>query len=223
MTPQPRRHRTQWFLPMLRGHSIAGLGLAFALGIGMISGAAAAQEKQPARDSGAKDAAAKEAAGKEAAPKGAKAQPAEAPKEAPKDAASAAKAPLYCTNIADAAADARFAWQKETLLALEKQIEERIALLETKRAEYEEWLRRREEFLRRADEGIVAIYSRMRPDAAALQLANMDDETAAAVLTKLNPRSASAILNEMEPARAAKLAHTMAGAANRPPSDGKSG
>ena len=115
----------------------------------------------------------------------------------------------YCTNIADAAADARFAWQKQTLAALEKEIEERIKILERKRAEYEEWLRRRNDLLAKADESIVAIYSRMRPDAAALQLANMNDDIAAAILAKLNPRSASAVLNEMEPARAAQLTNIL--------------
>jgi len=128
--------------------------------------------------------------------------------------ASAAKAPentrdvkanQYCANIADAAADARFAWQKETLTSLERQIEDRIKILEQKRAEYEEWLQRRNEFLAKADESLIAIYARMRPDAAALQLANMNEETAAAIIAKLNPRAASAVLNEMEPARAAHL------------------
>ena len=45
----------------------------------------------------------------------------------------------------------------------------------------------------------------MRPDAAAQQLAAMDEETAAAVLTKLDPRIASIILNEMDRAQAARL------------------
>ena len=108
-------------------------------------------------------------------------------------------------TFADAAADARFAWQKETLASLEKEIEGRIKVLEQKRVEYEEWLRKRNAFLAKADESIVEIYSRMRPDAAALQLATMNDEKAAAIIAKLNPRSASAVLNEMEPARAAQL------------------
>ncbi|BAU89249.1 MgtE intracellular region [Methylorubrum populi] len=115
----------------------------------------------------------------------------------------------YCANIADAAADARFAWQKEQLAAMERQVEERIKLLEEKRAEYEVWLKRRNEFLAKADESVVAVYAKMRPDAAALQLANMPDEAAAALLTKLNARTASAILSEMEAARAANLARAM--------------
>lgn len=121
----------------------------------------------------------------------------------------------YCTNIADAAADARFALQKQALADMEKEIEGRLKVLEAKRAEYEEWLRRRNEVLEKADETIVLIYSRMRPDAAALQLTNMDEEIAAAVIAKLNPRVASAVLNEMEPARAAQLANVITDAPKR--------
>ncbi|MBF9232618.1 MotE family protein [Microvirga sp. BT350] len=145
--------------------------------------------------------------------------PAPKPVELLKD----AKANPYCANIADAAADARFAWQKETLASLEKQIEGRIKVLEEKRAEYEVWLKRRNEFLAKADEGVVAIYARMRPDAAALQLANMHDETAAAILTKLSPRNASAVLNEMEPARAAQLTNVITDTTKRTQENEKSG
>jgi flagellar motility protein MotE (MotC chaperone) len=126
-----------------------------------------------------------------------------------------AKAGQYCTNIADAASDARFALQKQALADMEKEIEGRIKVLEAKRAEYEEWLRRRNEVLAKADETIVLIYSRMRPDAAALQLTNMDEEIAAAVIAKLNPRVASAVLNEMEPGRAAQLANVITDAPKR--------
>ncbi|WP_246742301.1 MotE family protein [Microvirga splendida] len=136
---------------------------------------------------------------------GAQAQEANAP----------AKNNQYCTNIADAASDARFALQKQALADMEKEIEGRIKVLEAKRAEYEEWLKRRNEVLEKADETIVMIYARMRPDAAALQLMNMDEEIAAAVIAKLNPRAASAVLNEMEPARAAQLANVITDAPKR--------
>lgn len=130
------------------------------------------------------------------------------------------KSNAYCANIADAAADARYALQKEELARIEKEIESRLKILEAKRAEYEEWLQRRNEVLQKADETVVSIYSRMRPDAAALQLANMDEEIAAAVIAKLNPRSASAVLNEMEPARAAQLANIITDAPKRVSSNG---
>ena len=82
---------------------------------------------------------------------------------------------------------------------MEQEIAKRIALLEAKTAEYQKWLARRDEFSKKAQRDRVRIYARMRPDAAAVQLAALDEETAAAVLTKLEPRAASAILNEMEP------------------------
>ena len=117
----------------------------------------------------------------------------------------------FCTNIADAALDARVAWQQKELEAAEAKLRQRIAELEAKRAEYEQWLKLREDFLKKAEDNVVEIYSRMNPDAAAQQIASMADDTAAAVLAKLRVRSASAILNEMEPARGAHLADTLAG------------
>ena len=117
----------------------------------------------------------------------------------------------FCTNIADAALDARVAWQQKELEAAEAKLRQRITELEAKRAEYEQWLKLREDFLKKAEDSVVEIYSRMNPDAAAQQIASMADDTAAAVLAKLRVRSASAILNEMEPARGAHLADTLAG------------
>lgn len=128
-----------------------------------------------------------------------------------------ANAAQYCGNITDAAADARFALQAKTIEEMRAQLEEQVAALEAKRAEYEAWLKRREEFAAQAEESVVAIYSQMRPDAAALQVAVMEPGSAAAILAKLNPRTASAILNEMDPAAAAQLTATIAGLANRPP------
>jgi flagellar motility protein MotE (MotC chaperone) len=119
----------------------------------------------------------------------------------------------YCANIADAAADARFARQAAAIADLEKQIDERIKALDAARAGYEDWLTRREDFLRKADESVVAIFTQMRPDAASQQMSVMDLEAAAAILVKLNPRIASAILNEMDPMKAAQLTTTMAGLA----------
>ena len=52
--------------------------------------------------------------------------------------------------------------------------------------------------MKKADEGVIAIYAKMRPEAAAAQMAIMEDATAAALLAKLNPRVASSILNEMD-------------------------
>ena len=117
----------------------------------------------------------------------------------------------YCRNIANPAADARYARQVDSLTALEKEIDDRIAKLEAKRAEYEEWVKKREDMMSKADESVVAIYSQMRPAAASQQIAAMDEAAAAAILAKLSPRIASAILNEMDAPTAAHLTNVMAG------------
>lgn len=119
----------------------------------------------------------------------------------------------YCENIADAAEEARVAIRAKYLKKLEDRIEERVIALEVKRTDVEKWMKRREEFIERAQRNLVEIYSAMRPEAAAQQISIMDDETAAAILLKLKPRTASAILNDIKPKRAARLAAVIAGSA----------
>jgi len=121
------------------------------------------------------------------------------------------EAAQFCRNITDAASDARFGWQVRVLEDLDKQVKESTTRLEAKRAEYEDWLKRREDFLRKVEDGVVEMYGRMRPDAAALQIASMSEEVALSVLMKLKPRASSAILGEMEPTRAARLTDSLAG------------
>jgi flagellar motility protein MotE (MotC chaperone) len=142
------------------------------------------------------------------------------PELSKKAAAQAAEAPpaqQYCLNIADAAADARFASQAKALKEMEQEIDKRIVRLEEKTAEYRKWLARRDEFSQKAQENLVGIFARMRADAAAAQFAAMDEETAAALLNKLDARISSGILAEMEPTQAARLAATIAGAAKVTP------
>jgi flagellar motility protein MotE (MotC chaperone) len=126
----------------------------------------------------------------------------------------------YCVNVADATADARYAWQQKTLADLERELDKRMVLLEAKAAETRDWLTRRDEFAKKARDGLVLIYARMRPDAAAAQLSAMDEETAAAVINRLDPRNASGIMSEMEPAKAARLTSIIAGAARTPNDNG---
>ncbi len=135
------------------------------------------------------------------------------PKSAPPQAAVAAdnEVALFCSNVADPAVDARLAWQLKELEKAESLLRERIAEVEAKRAEYEQWMALRDDFLKKAEASVVEIYSRMKPEAAATQIAGMADETAAAVLAKLSPRNSSAIFNEMDTARAAHLADLLGG------------
>jgi flagellar motility protein MotE (MotC chaperone) len=127
------------------------------------------------------------------------------------DPAADGEAAQFCRNISDAASDARFSWQVRVLEQLDKQVKESVERLEVKRAEYEDWLKRREDFLHKVEDGVVEMYGRMRPEAAAPQIASMTEEVALSVLMKLKPRTSSAILSEMEPTRAARLTDSLAG------------
>ena len=117
----------------------------------------------------------------------------------------------FCQNVAAAAADARFALQTRKLNELQAGIAERVAALEAKEAEVKAVLAAHDEAKKRAEDALVAIFGKMRPDAAAGQVAGLDDATAAAVLRGLTPRQSSAILNEIPAERAVKLVNTIAG------------
>jgi flagellar motility protein MotE (MotC chaperone) len=124
----------------------------------------------------------------------------------------------YCFNTVDSASDARFAWQAQKIKDMEAELEKRVQRLQAKTAEYKEWMERRDAFSRKAHEKLVGFYSRMRPDAAAVQLATLDENVAAAVVTKLETKVASQIMGEMDPERAAKIAMIISGAAKIPAS-----
>ena len=130
-----------------------------------------------------------------------------------------ADARRYCANIAKAASDARFAWQTDRLNALETRIKGRVQELDAKTAALRDWIAKREAIEKKAAEKLVAIYAKMRPETAATQIAELDDDMAAAVLGQLNPRQASAIFNEIVPERAGKLAALIA--ATTPSADKK--
>ena len=116
----------------------------------------------------------------------------------------------FCTNIADAARDQRYLLQKQELEALQKDVDERIKTLEARRAEYQDWLERRNAFLKSAEGGLVEIYRKMKPDAAAAQLAAINPQIASAIVMKLPPRQSSTILGEMPADKAALLARIIA-------------
>ena len=101
----------------------------------------------------------------------------------------------YCANIGPLAAEAR------------------IAELDKKETEAREWVAKREAVMNAASDDVVAIFGKMQPEAAATQLAAMDEPMAAAILGKLSPRAASAILDEMDAATAGKLTRLLSGVA----------
>jgi len=128
----------------------------------------------------------------------------------------------FCTNIVDEARERRYAIQREELEALRAEIEAKIVELEDKRAAFEQWAEKREQFAEAASEGLVAVYSNMRPDAAAERMEQIPPQLSAALLTKLKPRTSAAILNEMSTEDAALITQIMAavGDTDLPAGDG---
>ena len=128
------------------------------------------------------------------------------------DRAAETEASRFCANAAPSVAEARIAWQTKRLGELDAQVKQRLADLEKAEALVQEWVAKRDTMLKAASDDLVAIYTRMRPENAAIQLSAMDDQMAAAILGKLKPSAAGAILNEMDAERASKLASILSGA-----------
>ena len=111
----------------------------------------------------------------------------------------------YCANVAPVAAEARIAWETRHLNELDGQIKQRIDELEKAEADTRDWVSKRDALLNSASDDVVAIYGKMEPEAAAAQIAAMDESVAVSILHKLKVGAASAILDQMEAARAARL------------------
>jgi flagellar motility protein MotE (MotC chaperone) len=122
----------------------------------------------------------------------------------------------YCSNVVDAAAAAQVARQTIQLQKAQKQLDERIALLADKTEVLKSWIKKREDFTAHATDSLIQIYTKMKPDAAASQLAAMDEATAAAIVYRLSPKANSLILAEMDSAKAARLSAVIAGAGDIP-------
>lgn len=123
----------------------------------------------------------------------------------------------YCSAITDPAREARIAIQQKKLKELEGQIETRIDELEKKRAEYQVWLKERQDFLNSTSDIMTEIYSKMKPDAAAAQLVAVDRPAAASVLARLKSRAASAILAEMPAPVAAEIGNLIVAKTSKTP------
>jgi flagellar motility protein MotE (MotC chaperone) len=138
----------------------------------------------------------------------------EAAKPASDPAGSQDEIRQFCTNIAEPARDQRYLLQKQALEKLQSDVNARIAIMDQRKAEYEDWLKRRNDFLAVADDGLVQIYKSMKPDAAAASLNDTKITIAAAIIMKLKASQASLILSEMDPQKAATVTNIMASASD---------
>jgi flagellar motility protein MotE (MotC chaperone) len=138
----------------------------------------------------------------------------EATAEEVKD-APASDTSQFCANVTDDARERRYALKEQELENLVTQIDARMKALETKRAELEEWQKRREEFSKLATDNLVQIYAKMRPASAAERMEILPTDLSASILSKLSSRQAGVILNEMKTEQAAVITSVMAASSRR--------
>ena len=86
------------------------------------------------------------------------------------DRAAETEASRFCANAAPSVAEARIAWQTKRLGELDAQVKQRLADLEKAEASVQEWVAKRDTMLKAASDDLVAIYTRMQPENAAIQL-----------------------------------------------------
>ncbi|MFP1633677.1 MotE family protein [Zhengella sp. ZM62] len=128
---------------------------------------------------------------------------------------AAGDAARYCTNITQEMQELRYRIKEEKLRQLQSEVEAKLAELDSKRRELEEWVGLRDGFANRATEALVEIYQKMRPDAAAARLEEISPQLASSILLALPAAKAGVILNEMEPKRAAAVTMILAAAARK--------
>ena len=120
------------------------------------------------------------------------------------------KQDAYCANVAMGAETIRIARQQKLLTEIETEIKARIDALDAREKSLRALLDRIDGFEKKTGETLIAFYSKMKPDAAAAQIAELDVDIAASLLMKLSPKISSAILNEVEPTRGAVLVKRLA-------------
>ena len=95
------------------------------------------------------------------------------------------------------------------LSELDARVRQELDELKEREAEARQWVLKRQDLGKAANEDVTAIYAKMSAESAAAQLATMDEEVASSILSKLKPQTASSILNEMEAEKAARLTTQM--------------
>jgi flagellar motility protein MotE (MotC chaperone) len=120
----------------------------------------------------------------------------------------------YCSSVLDAASAAQLAQQKAELEKAQQEVQNKVALLTAKTRELKHWMKKREDFSAQVTDALVQIYAKMDPDAAAAQLAAMNEFVAAAIMSKVPVKAASLIMAEMEAPKAARLSAVLASAAD---------
>jgi flagellar motility protein MotE (MotC chaperone) len=124
-------------------------------------------------------------------------------------AGSSALTDSFCKAVNRSAENELMIWQTQRLETLRAEIEIKLQDLDARQKIIEQAEERQKIESAGLASKLVAIIAKMRPDAAAAQIAEMPDATAARIIARLDPKSASLILNEVTPAKAARIADTL--------------
>jgi flagellar motility protein MotE (MotC chaperone) len=116
----------------------------------------------------------------------------------------------YCSNIAASSEVLRLERRRKELSELETQLNARLAALDSKRNDLRALLDKLDAFEKKSGDALIGLYSRMKPEAAAAQIMQLDDDVAASLMLQLKTKISSAILGEMEAGRGAALAKRIA-------------
>ncbi|MDE2361481.1 MAG: hypothetical protein KGM42_02290 [Hyphomicrobiales bacterium] len=122
----------------------------------------------------------------------------------PDDLANVVK--TFCAVNGPAAVEARIAWQSADLKELEARLATKKEELARQIEDLRQWIDKRNGLLAKASDEVVAIYARLKSDAAAQQLSAMPEDVAVGIISRLSPKNAGAIFDEMAPEKAARLA-----------------
>ena len=130
--------------------------------------------------------------------------------QTPTEKLATSEADRFCAGIMDEARERRYAIKQQELEQLGEKIAVSVEALKARQAEYESWVKRRDDFMAQASQTLVDIYTNMRPDAAAVRLERLNDSLVASILMKMPVKGASTILNEMKSKKAAAVTAVIA-------------
>lgn len=117
-----------------------------------------------------------------------------------------------CTLLMDEATKTALDVERRGILEATQEMVRQSDLLEQRIQVLKEWMERRDLLVRKVSKLVVDTFAKMKPEAAAVQLAAMDLGQAGAIVSRLEPDKLSAIVSEMDPGKAAAILVALNGA-----------
>lgn len=117
-----------------------------------------------------------------------------------------------CTLLMDEATKTALEAERRSILEATQELVRQSDLIDQRIQVLKEWMDKRDLLVRKVNKLVVDTYAKMKPEAAAVQLAAMDLGQAGAIASKLEPDKLSAIVSEMDPGKGAAILAALSGA-----------